>query len=415
MSTNTEKVEVEKNLWPAEGVHRIPYELYTDESLYEREQAELFKGPIWNYLGLDIDVPNIGDYRTTAVGDTPVVLVRSGENEFSAFVNRCAHRGSTLVLDKCGNQKRFTCVYHNWSYDMKGELKAVAFPRGIKGIGGLPSDFQMCNHNLQTLRVTSICGLVFGTFSDRAPPLEEFLGEKMVAHIKRIFHKKIKVLGRYSQYMHNNWKLYMENVKDSYHASLLHLFFTTFKLNRLTMQGGLVVDGEGGHHISYSKMQTDSGSDYNAADLRAHDENFKLQDLSILQSWPEFDDGITHAIQGIFPTLVVQQIQNCLAIRLLQTHGVDACELHWTLFGYEDDTPEQTEIRVALSNLVGPSGLVSLEDGVIGNLVQKAIGPHPTGTTVLEMGGRTVESQESRVSEASVRGFWQAYRRTLGI
>jgi phenylpropionate dioxygenase-like ring-hydroxylating dioxygenase large terminal subunit len=408
-------IQEPRNPWPDEGVHRIPYELYTDEELYQREQAALFRGPVWNYLCLDIEVPQPGDYRTTVVGDTPIVVVRSGENEFSAFVNRCAHRGSTLVLDKSGNQKRFTCVYHNWSYDLKGELKSIAFARGVKGVGGLPGDFQMCNHNLRRLRVSSINGLLFGTFSDETPPLEDFLGEKMVAHLRRIFHKKIRILGRYSQYMHNNWKLYIENVKDSYHASLLHLFFTTFKLNRLTMQGGLVVDGDGGHHISFSKMATDSGSDYNAPGLRANDESFKLQDRSILQSWPEFDDGITHAIQGIFPTLIVQQIQNCLAIRLLQTDGVDGCELHWTLFGYEDDTPEQTDIRVALSNLVGPSGLVSLEDGVIGHLVQKAIGEKPSGTTVLEMGGRTVESQDSRVSEASVRGFWQAYRRALGM
>jgi len=37
------------------------------------------------------------------------------------------------------------------------------------------------------------------------------------------------------------------------------------------------------------------------------------------------------------------------------------------------------------------------------------------GETVLEMGGRTVESQESRVSEASVRGSWQTYRKYMGL
>ena len=32
---------------------------------------------------------------------------------------------------------------------------------------------------------------------------------------------KPKVLGTTSQILHNNWKLYIENVKDTYHASLL--------------------------------------------------------------------------------------------------------------------------------------------------------------------------------------------------
>jgi hypothetical protein len=54
-----------------------------------------------------------------------------------------------------------------------------------------------------------------------------------------------------------------------------------------------------------------------------------------------------------------------------------------------------------------------MEDGVIGSFVQRAIVGNQGRETVLEMGGRTVESQESRVSEASVRGFWQAYRKYM--
>jgi hypothetical protein len=113
--------------------------------------------------------------------------------------------------------------------------------------------------------------------------------------------------------------------------------------------------------------------------------------------------------------MVVQQIQNALAVRVLVPRGVDQCELFWTLFGYADDTPEQQKTRLRLSNLVGPAGLVSMEDGVVGNFVQRAIGERPSTNTVLEMGGRTVESQESRVSEASVRGFWQCYRAHMGL
>jgi anthranilate 1,2-dioxygenase large subunit/terephthalate 1,2-dioxygenase oxygenase component alpha subunit len=404
-------------VWMDKGVSAVPYEAYTDEALYAMEQQKLFQGPVWNFVGLDMEVPQVGDFKTCSVGDTPVVLVRSAPEAFSCFVNRCAHRGSTLCFSKTGHVERFTCVYHNWSYDLEGKLKTVAFQKGVRGVGGLPADFKHCEHNLHRLRVESFSGLVFATFSNDTPPLEAFLGEQMVAHMRRIFNRPIRILGSYSQYMHNNWKLYMENVKDSYHASLLHLFFATFKLNRLSMQGGLVLDGSGGHHISFSKMATDvgKGTDYEAGGLRAQDDDFALRDRSILRSWPEFEDGITHAIQGIFPNMVVQQIQNSLALRLLVPRGVQACELFWILFGYEDDTPEQTDIRVALSNLVGPAGLVSMEDGVIGNFVQRAIGEHPEGSTVLQMGGHAVESQESRVSEASVRGFWKAYRQIMDL
>ena len=55
----------------------------------------------------------------------------------------------------------------------------------------------------------------------------------------------LKPLGGYSQMVPSNWKLYMENVKDTYHASLLHLFFTTFRINRLSQKGGVIVDASG--------------------------------------------------------------------------------------------------------------------------------------------------------------------------
>ncbi len=64
----------------------------------------------------------------------------------------------------------------------------------------------------------------------------------------------VKVLGYNSQILPNNWKMYICNVRDPYHASLLHLFFTTFRLNRLSAEGGIVIDETGGHHVSYSKI-----------------------------------------------------------------------------------------------------------------------------------------------------------------
>lgn len=208
-----------------QGVAAVPYETYTDEALYALEQKKLFQGPVWNFLGLATEVPNVGDFKTASVGDTPVVLVRSAENQFSSFINRCAHRGATLCFEKTGHRENFTCVYHNWSYDLEGNLKSVAFHKGVCGIGGLPADFKHCDHNLVQLRVAEFCGLLFATFSDDTPPLQEFLGPEMVAHMERIFNRPILILGTYSQFMHNNWKLYMEDVKDSDHASLLHLSF----------------------------------------------------------------------------------------------------------------------------------------------------------------------------------------------
>ena len=403
--------------WPSAGVSRVPFGIYTDQEIYQQEQEKIFRGDAWHFVGLALEIPNTGDYRANFIGDTPVFAVRDAQGEVKVFVNRCAHRGAMLCLETRGTKKDFTCIYHNWSYDFDGKLQSVAFRRGVKGQGGLPEDFDMGQHGLQRLRVETLNGLIFATFSTKVAPLREWLGPRMTGHIERIFHKPVKIIGAYVQGLHNNWKLYIENVKDAYHASLLHTFFSTFGLNRLTMNGALDLSDSGGHHISWSAMASDdaAGSEYQGNSLRAMNKDFDLADRGLLKTWPEFEDGVTHAIQGIFPTFIVQQVQNALAVRLAVPKGTEETELQWILFGYEDDTPEQQRMRIMQSNLVGPAGLVSMEDGAVGGFIQRSIQQDGDRNAVLEMGGREVESQKSRVSEASVRGFWKAYRGLMGI
>jgi anthranilate 1,2-dioxygenase large subunit len=56
-----------------------------------------------------------------------------------------------------------------------------------------------------------------------------------------------------------------------------------------------------------------------------------------------------------------------------------------------------------------------MEDGCVGGFVQRGIAGAASETAVLEMGGATAESSPSRVTEASVRGFWKAYRSGMGL
>jgi anthranilate 1,2-dioxygenase large subunit len=58
---------------PSAGVSRVPFRVYSDPEIYALEQERIFKGPIWKFLCLEIDVPNPGDFKTTFVGEVPVV------------------------------------------------------------------------------------------------------------------------------------------------------------------------------------------------------------------------------------------------------------------------------------------------------------------------------------------------------
>lgn len=400
-------------------ITRVPYWVYQDEQVRQAEQDKLFGGPTWNYLCLEAELARKGDFRTTFVGTMPVIVVRGEYDEIYAFENRCAHRGALIALDDCGHADEFACVYHAWRYDLEGNLKGVAFQNGVNGKGGMPSDFCMEAHHPRKLRIATVHGLVFGSLDDDVPPIEEYLGEEILARIGRVLCKPVKVIGRFTQQLPNNWKLYVENVKDTYHASLLHVFFTTFRLNRLSQRGGVIVSENGAHHVSYSAIDSaqaaPQSSDYQAEKLRADKEGYRLADPTLLDGVDEFGDGVTLQILSVFPGFVLQQIQNSLAVRQVLPKGQEATELNWTYLGFEDDTPELLTMRLKQANLIGAAGFVSMEDGAVGNFVQRGVACASGEQGVIQMGGSAVESVAYRATETSVRGFWKAWRAYMGM
>jgi len=400
--------------WP-DSLARVPYWVYQDSDNYQQELRRIFEGAVWNFVGLESEVARPGDYRTNFVGEMPVIVVRDADGRINAFENRCAHRGALIAFDDAGTAKRFQCIYHAWNYDLQGNLISVAFEKGSQGRGGMPASFCKDEHGPRKLRTTTLNGLVFATLSDATPPIEEYLGEQILGRVKRVLRAPIRVLGRAVQVLPNNWKLYSENVKDTYHASLLHAFLGTFRLSRFTQAGGVLVSPDGAHHASTTidRPEDRTSTAYRDQGIRTEKEGYRLEDPSVFDGVAEFGDDIKLQILTIFPSFVLQQIQNCLAVRQIVPKGLESMELHWTYIGFEDDTPEMHRRRLKQSNLVGPAGFVSMEDGCVGGFVQRGAAAAADELSVVNMGGEEAESQDTRATEASVRGFWKAYRRHM--
>jgi anthranilate 1,2-dioxygenase large subunit/terephthalate 1,2-dioxygenase oxygenase component alpha subunit len=403
--------------WPAEGATRVPYWVYQDPDLYREEQHRIWRGAAWSYLCLEAELPEPGSFVTTQVGDMPVVVTRDAGGALHAWENRCAHRGALICMQARGKAERFACIYHNWTYDHAGNLASVAFRKGIAGKGGMPADARPESQAPQKLRVASVNGLVFGTLSAETPGIEAYLGAEVLARMKRVMKGPVKVLGAYTQVLPNNWKLYMDNVKDMYHASLLHLFFTRFRINRLTQKGGFFVSPGGAHHCTYTEMVEDAGDAYEQDGMRSAGSqgNFALEDREILQQVDEFGDRVAIQILSMFPGFVLHQIRNSLAARWLVPKGVERTELHWTLFGFADDDAAMTRRRLLQANLVGPAGYISMEDGAATGFVQRGAAGAPGRAAVVEMGGSGVASGDSRITESAVRGLWQTWRRYMDL
>jgi phenylpropionate dioxygenase-like ring-hydroxylating dioxygenase large terminal subunit len=403
--------------WPTEQLTRVPYWVYQDQEVFAAEQRRIFEGPTWHYGCLESDIPERGDYRTTFVGQMPVIVVRADNGAINAFENRCAHRGALIAFDDGGKvDTLFKCVYHAWSYDLTGSLKGIAFEKGIAGVGGMTRDIRREGVGPRKLRTTTLAGLVFVTLSPDTPPLAESLGPEVHARLRRVLNRPIRVMGRFTQALPANWKLYIENVRDTYHASLLHTFFATFRINRLTQGGGIYISPDGAHHASATieRAEGADGTAYRDQAIRSERSDYTLADPRLLDTVDEFGDEIRLQILSIFPTFVLQQVHNCLAVRQVVPKGPGTTELLWTYFGYADDPPEMDRRRLRQQNLVGPAGFVSMEDGCATNFVQRGSAAAADELSVIEMGGSGTESQATRATEAAVRGFWKTWRRYMG-
>lgn len=406
--------------WPAADFSQVPFQVFTDPEIYQQEMSRLFRGPVWNYLAMECEIPNWGDFVVNWVGDTQVIVNRAKDGSIHAFENSCSHRGTRITDKVRGNSKRHVCAYHLWTFNLEGDLTGVPLEKGVNGKGGMPPSFDKKDHGLRTLRVSTYGGLIFGSYSEETEPLADYLGPHSLSQIDRLLtQRKPKVIGYLRQKIPGNWKLYNENVRDPYHASLLHLFQVSFGIQTPAMKGGIKLDKDGKNTWNHSILSADDDEtlrnlDKDYADSGKLMPDLEMHDPSMLQVPLDLQDNYKTTLLSMFPSLVVAQVDNTYAIRHLRPKGPDSVELHITYLGFEDDTPEDLHNRLLQVNLIGPAGYISMEDGEALRLVQLGLASRPGGHSVLQMGGLgDLHDTDYLSQEISIRGFWKHYHHLM--
>jgi anthranilate 1,2-dioxygenase large subunit len=398
--------------WPAGMVSRVPYWIYVDRALYERELETMFYGPTWNYVGCIDEVAAPGDYKRAWIGERSVILVRDEDGALSVVENACAHRGTQLVWCERGHGRRLTCPYHQWSFSLKGDLVGVPFRRGLNGAGGYDADFDPAHHGLRRLRHVERHGLVWASFAEDAPDLEDYFAEALPG-LDRVFSRKVRVLGYQRQMLPCNWKLYIENLRDPYHATLLHTFYVTFGLLRAGNRFLLGTAAGGAHSVTVTENSGQRETDA-TGEIDRFGTGLRLEDPAIVTPVPDFADG---RVSGgtLHPSSVMHQQANSIAIRHLVPKGPHESELIWTFFGYADDDEAMTERRVKQANLFGPAGLVSIDDTEVLKFVQSNAVAYHDHEGLFELGGRGTSDGEHMLSESQIRAFYAYYRGIMAI
>ncbi|MEO1017940.1 MAG: aromatic ring-hydroxylating dioxygenase subunit alpha, partial [Pseudomonadota bacterium] len=270
-------------------------------------------------------------------------------------------------------------------------------------------------NGLTRLRVEVVNGVVWATFSEQTPSFRDYLGPRMWSHYERVYDgRKLKVLGYNRQHIPANWKLMMENIKDSYHPGLLHVFFSTFGLFRADQESATEVDETGRHGILISRKGEKEENEVSTS-IRSFDAGLELKDPRLIDYDHEWPTAQTVGMITVFPSVVLQQQVNSLSTRQILPKGPGGFDFVWTHWGYEDDTAEMTTRRLRQANLFGPAGIVSAEDGEIIEFSQQAFEAYLDRSTMIEMGGHEVECTDYMITETAIRGMYAYYRQVMGL
>ncbi|MFJ4291001.1 aromatic ring-hydroxylating dioxygenase subunit alpha [Cupriavidus sp. NPDC089707] len=406
--------------WPEDGLHYIPDWVYTSQAVHDLELQKIFRGRSWNYVALEAEIPNAGDFKRSYVGATPVVVSRAEDGSINVFENRCAHRGAEFCRHSQGNTKEFVCPYHQWSYDLKGNLQGVPFKRGVNRAGGMPKDFRNEDHGLVKLHVATRNGVIFASYAPDMESLEDYMTPEILKDFDVVFNgKPLKVLGYYKNELPCNWKMYHENLKDPYHATLLHSFLVVFGLLVAGNESAMIADPMHGRHGTMASAKKEDKyaavSDENKKEMRSYHEGMQLEDERFLEYVREFDSPWSVTMQTIWPNLIVQREMNTLGVRQIVPNGPDSMLMLWTMFGYEDDTEEMTQHRLRQGNLMGPAGFLGLEDNEAMKFVQEGVRRSSSDLNVLKLDAQQIGTSSSLISESAIRAMYQYYRGVMGF
>lgn len=193
------------------GRRSLDQRWYRDPAVYQQELERIFMN-CWLYAGHISEIPKVGDWFLYELDHESVIIVRAAEDRVNALLNVCRHRGSRICIEHSGCSKRLTCLYHGWTYDLEGQLRAAAH---------MGEDFDKADIALHRVHTALIGGMIFINFAPQPSsfkPVQEDLGECLAPY--RL--DEAKVAHRQVYPIKANWKLSVENYTECYHCGPSH-------------------------------------------------------------------------------------------------------------------------------------------------------------------------------------------------
>jgi phenylpropionate dioxygenase-like ring-hydroxylating dioxygenase large terminal subunit len=227
----------------------VSMRLLQDPDVYEYELEHLF-AQTWNLVGHVTEIPESGDYVMRYIGEDSVIVTRDKDGAINVLLNVCTHRGMMVCRSEGGKGNQFKCPYHGWTFSNTGRFLGAPIAREQMH-GNVLTKEQL---GLKKARVTTYAGMIFATWNEDPPTIEEHLGG-IKWYLDLMFDRTpdgLEVFGPPQRFMINaNWKCAGEqHAGDGYHTLTLHHSLNELSAmaggdDRPTAQAGLNVSANG--------------------------------------------------------------------------------------------------------------------------------------------------------------------------
>ncbi len=374
--------------------NEIPKEVFTRADIFENELERIFYGAEWHPVAHVGEIPEAGDFKTFSIGEIPLLIARDESGDVRVFFNACSHRGNQVEAQCYGNKLEFECPYHRWLFNARGELA------GCPNEGDFTPGFSRKNYPLKQPRAATFKGLIFITLSDETPELDEFLDDIKPTLAEAMGGDgRLKLIGYQRVKYKTNWKAYSDN--DGYHPPLLHRAFQM--LNWQGGKGRQYATHERGHMGFESELTVASGTSL-------------LRDPSLIE-FKGVDPSKGSRVIELFPFFIATKHLDAINLRFAIARSVDETEVHYAYFHHVDDSEELIRHRIRQSsNLLGPSGLVSMEDASIFHRIH--VGNHTPGAVAFQKGVSDPSELSFDFKQNDETGNlprWEYYRQVMGF
>lgn len=374
---------------------KIHRRIYTDPEIFSAEVENIFSRT-WLFVAHEDEIPKVGDFCTLEVAGQPMLLCRASDG-VHLFYNTCRHRGALVCREQQGNTRSFTCLYHNWTYDLRGKLRSRPHEEAYG------PDFRKEELGLvEAPRLEIYNQMIFASLEPAVPALDEHLSDARF-WIDAGYGREggLRVLGYHRYSFRANWKLIVENTLDGYHGALLHRI-----MNRLA----------GGGATMYLKGR--SGRLGHGHGLLAWDGkmSFNGKESELPPADAPLTDGVPlNRIVTLFPNLLVLDVNSAFNLRRILPVAVDETEVIAYALAPATDSDDERRTRVARFPVFwGPAGANGADDIEAFESCQKGFRARGVEWSDMSRGFDGHHDQMGNINdETAVRGFYRQWKQMM--